>query len=83
MTGPPASRTASCRSSFNGLEDARDSARDREGRLHIEHVKDHGHFDDFPWDFIESYRKEWVAAIGREWAEYTANVKSHVAERDG
>lgn len=68
---------------FNGLDDARDSARDREGRPHIEHVKDHGHFDDFPWDFIESYRKEWVAAIGREWAEYTANVKSHAAERDG
>ncbi len=62
---------------FDGINDARDSLYDQEGRKHTEHVRDHGHYDDFPWDFIVSYRKEWVATIGREWAEFTDNVKSH------
>ena len=62
---------------FDGVNDARDSAYDSEGRRHIEHVKDHGHHADFPWDYIVSYRKEWVARIGREWAEFSANVASH------
>jgi transglutaminase-like putative cysteine protease len=65
---------------FDGTSDAKDSSHTSDGRLHIEHVKDHGHFDDFPWDFIESYRRQWVATIGRDWAEYTANVKSHTVE---
>ncbi len=64
---------------FDGTRDAKDSPLDKEGRPHIEHVTDHGNFDDFPWDFIESYRREWVIKIGREWNEYTENVKNHKA----
>ena len=64
---------------FDGTSDAKDSPLNKEGNPHIEHVKDHGNFDDYPWDFIESYRREWVIRIGREWNEYTENVKNHKA----
>ena len=59
---------------FDGINDARDSAFNARGKPHIEHVKDHGHFDDFPFDYIRKYQQEWVASIGREWGEYTDNV---------
>ncbi|UCG84262.1 MAG: transglutaminase domain-containing protein [Dehalococcoidia bacterium] len=62
---------------FDGVNDAKDSAYDREGRPHIEHVKDHGHFDDFPFDYMRNYQREWVARIGREWTEFRDNVKNH------
>ena len=62
---------------FDGISDARDSAYDQQGRRHIEVVKDHGHFDDFPWDYVKSYQQEWVSQIGREWSEFTTNVKKH------
>jgi len=65
---------------FDGIHDARDSAFNQEGKRHIEYVKDHGTFEDFPWDFILSYRQEWVIRIGREWGEYTDNVAKHVKE---
>ena len=62
---------------FDGFNDARDSAHDQEGKPHIEHEKDHGHFDDFPFDYIRQYQREWVARIGREWNEFLGNVKDH------
>jgi hypothetical protein len=65
---------------FDGIHDARDSAFNQRGKPHIEYVKDHGTYDDFPWDFILSYRQEWVASIGREWGEYTDNVARHKKE---
>jgi len=65
---------------FDGANDAKDSSLNKEGKPHIDHVKDHGTFEDFPWDFIESYRMEWVIRIGREWNEYTENVRSHNVE---
>ena len=65
---------------FDGIHDARDSAFNQRGKPHIEYVKDHGTYDDFPWDFILSYRQEWVVNIGREWNEYTDNVASHKKE---
>jgi transglutaminase-like putative cysteine protease len=62
---------------FDGMSDARDPAYDQEGRRHIEHVKDHGHFGDFPLDYVREYQREWVSRIGREWNEFTDNVKRH------
>ncbi|MCJ7522534.1 MAG: transglutaminase family protein [Dehalococcoidia bacterium] len=64
---------------FDGDSDAKDSVCSREGKPHIEHVKDHGHFDDFPLDYIRKYQQEWVSRIGREWNEFTDNVKKHEA----
>jgi hypothetical protein len=65
---------------FDGIHDARDSAFNQEGKPHMECVKDHGTYDDFPWDFILSYRQEWVVKIGREWGEYIDNVAQHKKE---
>jgi len=62
---------------FDGTADAKDSPVNAERRPHIEHVKDHGHFHDLPWDFIVEYRKQWVASMGRGWEEFTDNVKQH------
>ncbi len=65
---------------FDGTKDAKDSPYNRDGKHHIEHVKDHGHFLDFPWDEIDGYRREWVVRIGREWTEFTDNVSGHMIE---
>ncbi len=65
---------------FDGIHDARDSAFNATGKPHIEYVKDHGTYADFPWDFILSYRQEWVNSIGREWGEYQDNVARHHKE---
>jgi transglutaminase-like putative cysteine protease len=65
---------------FDGEHDAKDSLLNVEGRPHMEHVKDHGTFADFPWDFIVEYRKQWVAGMGRGWEEYTENVRDHNVE---
>ena len=65
---------------FDGIHDARDSSHNIEGKRHIEYVVDHGSYADFPWDFILSYRQEWVIRIGREWGEYTDNVSRHKKE---
>jgi transglutaminase-like putative cysteine protease len=65
---------------FDGTKDAKDSPYNRDGKPHIEHVKDYGQFDDFPWDYITSHRREWVDRIGREWNEFTGNVATHTVE---
>jgi hypothetical protein len=65
---------------FDGENDARDSLFNRRNGKHIEHVKDHGQFADFPWDFVVEYRKKWVASMGRGWKEFTENVESHTIE---
>ncbi|HEY49444.1 MAG TPA: transglutaminase domain-containing protein [Dehalococcoidia bacterium] len=65
---------------FDGINDARDSRYNQEGKPHIELVKDHGQYEDFPWDEIVNYRMEFVKKIGREWTEYSDNVASHKVE---
>ncbi len=65
---------------FDGIHDARDSTFNAAGKPHMECVKDHGTYADFPWDFILSYRQEWVVSIGREWGEYQDNVARHHKE---
>jgi transglutaminase-like putative cysteine protease len=52
---------------FDGVNDAKDSPYDQDGRPHIEHVHDHGPYEDFPWDEIRRYYKEWVAQLGLDW----------------
>jgi transglutaminase-like putative cysteine protease len=65
---------------FDGINDARDSSYNIKGEPHMQLAKDHGTYEDFPWDFILSYRQEWVLSIGREWGEYTDNVAKHKKE---
>ena len=37
---------------FDGMNHAKDSRYDVDGKLHIEYVHDRGHYGDFPWDEI-------------------------------
>ena len=54
---------------FDGENDAKDSQYDQNGNPHVEHVKDHGTFDDFPWDYVLSYIREFVARMGMNFDE--------------
>ena len=54
---------------FNGIDDAKDSRYDQDGRLHVEHARDHGTFDDLPWDWMTNYVREFVAKLGLDWNE--------------
>ncbi len=51
---------------FDGINDAKDSSYTEDGRPHIEHVKDHGSYDDFPWDEIIAYYQQWTVKQPRE-----------------
>jgi len=71
----PAYDLATCRKKrfvpveFDGTSDAKDSELTEDGEPHIEHVRYHGPYDDFPWDEIQSYYKEWAARLGLGWEE--------------
>lgn len=54
---------------FDGINDAKDSQYDQDGRKHVEHAEDHGTFDDFPWDWMRDYGKQFVAKLGLDWNE--------------
>ena len=54
---------------FDGVNDAKDSRRTEDGELHIEHLEYHGPYEDFPWDEIQNYYKEWAARLGIGWDE--------------
>jgi transglutaminase-like putative cysteine protease len=55
---------------FDGVHDAKDSPYDLDGKPHVEHLKYHGPYDDFPWDEILNYYMEWSALLGRDWDEF-------------
>lgn len=55
---------------FDGVNDSKDSPYDLDGKPHIEHLKYHGPYDDFPWDEILNYYVEWSALLGRDWGEF-------------
>lgn len=67
---------------FDGTSDAKDPLFDMAGNPHIEHVRDHGCYADFPWDWIFRYRKEWVDGMGRDWKEFvqTWNPESTIQD---
>ncbi len=52
---------------FDGINHAKDSPYDQDGKPHIEHLKYHGPYEDFPWDEISNYYKEWAALLGIDW----------------
>lgn len=55
---------------FDGVNDAKDSPYDLDGNPHVEHIKYHGPYDDFPWDEITNYYVEWSGKLGRDWDEF-------------
>lgn len=55
---------------FDGVNDAKDSTHDLDGKPHVEHIKYHGPYDDFPWDEIQKYYLEWAGKLGRDWDEF-------------
>ena len=48
---------------FDGKHDAMFHSHNLDGKLHIEYVKDHGHFDDLPFDTITNLR---IQALGAD-----------------
>jgi len=72
----PAYDIATCRRKrfipveFDGINDAKDSRYTENGEPHVEHLEYHGPYDDFPWDEIQNYYKEWVAKLGIDWDEF-------------
>lgn len=65
---------------FDGVNDARDSQFNTNGRPHIEHRKDHGRFDDFPLDYLIKYTNQWVTEQGWDWTQFKDHVITHSAE---
>jgi len=71
----PAYDIATCRRKrfipvdFDGVSDAKDSRYTEDGEPHIEHIEYHGPYEDFPWDEIQGYYKEWAAKLGIRWDE--------------
>jgi len=55
---------------FDGVNDAKDSPYNLDGKPHVQHLKYHGPYDDFPWDEILNYYMEWSALLGRDWDEF-------------
>lgn len=51
---------------FDSKNDATLPTHTLDGRLHIEYVRDHGHYDDLPFDMIMKLRAE---TLGPDWAE--------------
>jgi transglutaminase-like putative cysteine protease len=54
---------------FDGMNNAKDSPYDRDGKKHIEHIKDHGTFDDLPWEWMWEYLRQHLAELGFNWDE--------------
>ena len=57
---------------FDGESDAKFHRYSRDGRLHIEYVVQHGHYDDLPWEEILEARNALVARLGIDVDEFMA-----------
>ena len=49
---------------FDGVNDARLSRYNQEGKLHVEYLKYHGSYDDLPWQEIYNAGAEHIASLG-------------------
>jgi hypothetical protein len=47
---------------FDGRNDSLFHPYDREGKKHMEYVRDHGHFADVPYERIAAYFREYYPA---------------------
>lgn len=64
---------------FDGTADAKDSPFNIKGEPHIEHVCDHGTYQDFPWDEITRVGREFWANLGMDFDEM---VGGHWGKKD-
>ena len=64
---------------FDGINDAKDSPYDLDGNPHIEHLKYHGPYEDFPWDEVLNYYRAWVAQMGLDWDQFI-NVSEQIRQ---
>lgn len=60
---------------FDGENDARFHPCNRQGQVHIEYVRGHGHYEDLPWEEILNARDELVAQLGIDVSEFMAKWK--------
>jgi transglutaminase-like putative cysteine protease len=65
---------------FDGVNDAKDSQFNKDGKPHTEHRKDHGWFDDFPLDYLIEYTNQWVTEQGWDWNQFTDKVITHTTD---
>ncbi|UCC60610.1 MAG: transglutaminase domain-containing protein [Dehalococcoidia bacterium] len=49
---------------FDGVNDARLHSHTEDGRMHIEYIREHGHYDDLPWAEILNAHGELLAELG-------------------
>ena len=52
---------------FDGINDAKDSRHNEDGEPHIEHLDYHGPYEDFPWEEVQRYYREWAGKLGVKW----------------
>ena len=68
---------------FDGENDAKDSSHNLDGKLHIEHLKDHGPYEDFPWDMVQNYYKQWVTQLGLDWNDFMGSAEQIRQSKSG
>ncbi len=66
---------------FDGINHAKDPTHNIDGKPHIIHVKDHGIFADLPWEYMDTYRQEWVKSLGKDYAEVADDHETSVINR--
>jgi len=57
---------------FDGVSDAKFHRSNRDGKLHIEYIKQHGHYEDLPWAEIIDASMEMMAKLGVDRDEFIA-----------
>jgi transglutaminase-like putative cysteine protease len=63
---------------FDGRNDSLFHPYDREGKKHMEYVRDHGHFADVPYERIVAYFREYYPA----YFQYHDNVRADDFEKE-
>jgi transglutaminase-like putative cysteine protease len=65
---------------FDGVNDARLSRYNQEGKLHVEYLKYHGSYDDLPWQEIYNAGAEHIASLGVDVVKFMAKWRTEPPE---
>jgi len=63
---------------FDGIHDAKLAPTDLYGQPHIEYLDDHGHFEDFPWDFIIDSHIAFITGLGIDVSEFSRRWETNI-----